>query len=95
MAKKNRREKELARLRREVEVLRAQLTTQRPSSSTTQKVEDKQIIANGAKEEKLKRSEKATITQRVDPKFLKADLAKSAVLTFAALAALVALTLLL
>lgn len=114
MAKKSRREKELARLRREVEVLRAQLsasetaeptkdrlvqlsTSQREPSTletpTKQKpTEEPKIV----EEPKLVKAPKIQSTVRsVDPKFIKADLLKSGILTLIAFTAIVVLTFLL
>jgi len=94
MTKKSRREKELARLRREVEVLRAQLASQKgpPTLETPTKPEP----AEEPKMVEEPRAVKALKTQptvrSVDPKFIKADLVKSGILTLIAFGIIAALT---
>jgi len=99
MAKKKRKDKELARLRREVEVLRAQLSTSEIAETTKGRLV--QLAGQGKKETKVTKATEepkpATTrtsppTQTVDPKFIKADLLKSGILTLIALGVIVALT---
>ena len=92
MAKKPRQEKELSRLRREIEVLKAQKSG---LNYTIRQEAVREPIPEGRFEEKPlpKSLEKAGI-QRVDPKFIKTDLLKTAVLAIAALAVIAALYLL-
>jgi hypothetical protein len=81
MAKKTRKEKELAQLRREVEVLRAQL---KGSNETPTQQEKPQI-----KGDSKKKVQKEKI-QKVDPKYIKADLIKAGVLTVLAIGIILA-----
>ncbi len=91
MAKKTRREKEVARLRREVEALRAQVGGQNTPSDQTQPEEE--TPTKKIEKPFPKTLEKAGI-QRVNPKFTKADLKKTAVLSLFALAIIFVLYLL-
>jgi hypothetical protein len=79
VAKKTKKEKELARLRREVEVLRAQLSEQDTTEVTK---EVKVIRESGAKPQTLQQAG----IQRVDSKFIKADLLRATILTLISLA---------
>ncbi len=79
VAKKTKKEKELARLRREVEVLRAQLSKQDTTEATK---EVKVIREPGVKPKTLQQAG----IQRVDSKFIKADLLRATILTLISLA---------
>jgi len=90
MAKKRRKDKELARLRREVEVLRAQLPKQRTISTT--KAPEAPEPAEPTKMAKPPEEPRVQpLTQSVDPKFIKADLLKSGILTLIACGIIAAL----
>jgi hypothetical protein len=92
VAKKTRQEKELSRLRREIEVLKAQKSGL--NYTIRQEAVKESIPENSVEEKPLPKSlEKAGI-QRVDPKFIKKDLLKTAILAIAALAVITALYLL-
>ena len=92
VAKKTRQEKELSRLRREIEVLKAQKSGL--NYTINQGAVKESIPENIVEEKPLPKSlEKAEI-QRVDPKFIKKDLLKTAVMAIAALAVIAALYLL-
>jgi hypothetical protein len=96
MAKKRRKDKEVARLRREVEVLRAQLAGQGSvkAKALEEAIEKESIPKKGARL-KAKQPLKEITSTRVDTKYIKADLRKSGILTAIALAAVIALTFLL
>lgn len=90
MAKKTRQEKELSRLRQQLEVLKAQQSnrefTPSPSYSPSLPVTSPEKSSDAKPETKplSKNLEKAGI-QRVDQKFIKKDLLKTALLSLAAL----------
>jgi len=67
VGKRTRKEKELAKVRRQLEVLKAQTTTARKQTQTSQEL----------KKEVPSKSE----TQRVDSKYIKKDLLKAGILT--------------
>lgn len=110
MAKKSRRDKELARLRREVEVLRAQLSASETAETTKGRLvqlasqKGPPVVETPAKPEpaeeqkvtkepKLVKAPKTQPTVRsVDPKYIKADLLKSGILTLIAFGIIAALT---
>lgn len=94
MSKKRRKDKEVAKLRREVEVLRAQLAGQ---GDTRAARAARVTRETGEKEpEVVKEAPKTQPTvQSVNPRFIKADLLKSGILTLIALGAIVALTIIL
>jgi len=98
VAKKRRKDKELARLRREVEALRAQLAAQKPKDGARlrpTRTAEPNSTASSKEAEALghgrKRKKQLTEVQRVNPKFLKADLTKSGVLTLIAFGILIVL----
>lgn len=110
MAKRRRKDKELAHLRREVEVLRAQLAGQQgrketkatevtegePKPATTLLRQGSEGQAETQKRTETRRVPKMQSTiQSVDPKYIKADLLKSVILTLIALGTIVALTIIL
>lgn len=97
MAKKSRRDKEVARLRREVEVLRAQLAGQKaPPAAEVSKESKPAETPKTTREPKVVKALKTqTIIQSVDPKYIKADLLKSAVLALLACGIIIALSFLL
>ena len=77
MTKKTRREKEVAELRRQLEVLKAQAKsyqTRQPASAET------------AEAPEIRKTETPIRIRRVDPKFIKKDLLKTLGLTILALA---------
>ena len=79
VAKKTKKEKELARLRREIEVLRAQL----PKQDTIEATKEVKVIREpGVKPKTLQQAG----IQRVDSKFIKADLLRATILTLISLA---------
>ncbi len=79
VAKKTKKEKELARLRREIEVLRAQL----PEQDTIEATKEVKVIREpGVKPKTLQQAG----IQRVDSKFIKADLLRATILTLISLA---------
>ena len=80
MAKKTRQEKELSRLRREIEILKAQ----KSYTSSIPKLEEPEPSPEIQKEPLPKNLEKAGI-QRVDLKFIKKDLVKTVILSIGAL----------
>ena len=96
MAKKTRKDKEVARLRREVEVLKAQLAGEGAAGAKPLKKSspEKEVLKDDP-QVKTKGPSKSTAGTRVETKHIKADLIKSGVLTAAALAIIVALTFLL
>ncbi len=71
MAKRTKKEKELAQLRREAEILKAQL-------KTTGKIRE---IQKNKKEEEDDLKKLGLEVQSVDPKYIKSDLIKAGVLT--------------
>ncbi|MDP1710538.1 MAG: hypothetical protein Q8L46_01190 [candidate division WWE3 bacterium] len=99
MAKRTRKEKENARLRREIEVLKAQVSGQNYADPKP-RAEEKATAATppptfakasaGAAPTPLKVLE----MRRVDPKFIKADLLKTALLSVLAIAFILVLYLL-
>lgn len=90
MAKKRRKEKEIARLRREVEVLRAQLPSERAAPAEPQK--EKAVVEEPKKEKEAAKPKAQATIRSVDPKYIKADLTKSAALTIIAISVIIALT---
>lgn len=86
MSKKTRREKELSRLRREIEILKAQKSWQGYTPSPPQ-LEEPEPRTETPKEPPPKNLEKAEI-QRVDLKFIKKDLVKTVILSTGALLAI-------
>jgi len=92
MSKKRRKDKELAHLRREVEVLRAQITGQKPTlppaPSTPPSIQNPAVAPKEVKEPAIRKPQLPP--QMVDPKFIKADLIKSGVLTAIALGVIIA-----
>lgn len=108
MAKKTRKQKEVARLRREIEILKAQVSGRRPevlpSGQTYSKPKpraEEKVIASTPPPTFAKASAGAAPTplkvlemRRVDPKFIKADLLKTALLSVLAIAAILVLYLL-
>jgi len=97
MSKKRRKDKELAHLRREVEVLRAQIAGQKPTlppaPSTPPSIQKPAVTPKEVKEPAIRKPQLPP--QMVDPKFIKADLIKSGILTLVALATIFVLTFLL
>lgn len=77
MAKKTRHEKEVAELRRQLEVLKAQTKSYQPEPIVPVAIEE---LPNNRK------TETPVKIRRVDPKFIKKDLLKTLVLTILALA---------
>ena len=71
MAKKTRKEKELAQLRRKAEVLRAQLKGSRGEQKQQESLKPQSTNNKVQKEE----------IQRVNPKYIKEDLIKAGILT--------------
>ena len=89
MAKKKRKDKELARLRREVEVLRAQLAGERgPKEAKTAEVVGK---TKTQLYQKTPHSGTAVAARRVDPTYIKKDLLRSGILTLIACGMIVGL----
>lgn len=88
MTKKTRKEKELSRLRREIEILKAQTSGQNYSASEPQKEEKAPSPVPAST------ILKPLNIRRVDPKYIKKDLIKTAVLSLLALAVIAALYLL-
>lgn len=82
MAKKTKKQKEVARLRREVETLRAQLSRQPTASPRTE------LRPGTEAQPPESKTSPSPQMQRVDPKFIKADLIRAAVLTLVSLVAL-------
>lgn len=76
MAKKTRKEKELAQLRREVEVLKAQLKVSNEKTSRQESPKPQDGGSKNPQREKI---------QRVDPKHIKADLIKAGILAASAI----------
>ena len=93
MAKKNRPEKELSRLRRQLEVLKAQRAHQLPSPPDRSPAPPPNPAAESKNETPLKSLEKSEIS-RVDPKFIKKDLRKTGLLFIAGLLLILAIYLL-
>ncbi len=111
MARKTRKQKEVARLRREIEILKAQVSGHRPEvlpsgqtySKPKPRAEEKVIastpppaIASSGVAGAASSSTplKPLEIRRVDPKFIKADLLKTALLSVLAIAAILVLYLL-
>lgn len=85
MAKKNRKEKELSRLRREIEILKAQASRKNYSQTKPQKEE--KVLSPATLPTPLKALE----IRRVDPKYIKKDLLKTALLSVLAFAIILVL----
>lgn len=93
MAKPKRKDKELSRLRREVEILKAQLAGQKDmGGERTAGVEEK---SKDQLQLKAGRRQTEAAVQQIDPAFLKTDLIKSGILTLIIIGTLVALAVLL
>lgn len=72
MVKRTRKEKELAQIRREIEVLKAQLNTAG---------ENRELQENKKAGEEVNLKQMGLEIQSVDPKYIKSDLIKTGVLT--------------
>lgn len=72
MVKRTRKEKELAQIRREIEVLKAQLNTTE---------ENRELQENKKAGEEVNLKQMGLEIQSVDPKYIKSDLIKTGVLT--------------
>lgn len=90
MSKKTRQEKDLARLRRQIEVLRAQNSERSHDYSPPPREVQEESKPGKSTEPPIKNLE----IRKVAPKFIKADLLKTIVLSLAALAVIAALYLL-
>lgn len=86
MTKKTRKEKELSRLRREIEILKAQASRKNYSPATSPASGGTPPLGGGNPA-----SLKALEIRRVDPKYIKKDLLKTALLSVLALAIILVL----
>jgi hypothetical protein len=93
MAKKRRKDKELARLRREVEVLKAQVAGREDKGR--ERVPKRRVEGRDKPQDKPRQLSTKSIIQQVDPKFLKKDLIKSGILALIVIGTLATLALLL